>query len=54
MRALNAFIHDVYHGQEILRAGRIPAELVLHNPQFRPEMVGQAVPQAACLRALWA
>ena len=44
VRALNAFIHDVYHGQEILRAGRIPAELVLHNPQFRPEMVGQAVP----------
>ena len=44
VRALNAFIHDVYHGQEILRAGHIPAELVLHNPQFRPEMVGQAVP----------
>ena len=44
VRALNAFIHDVYHGQEILRAGRVPAELVLHNPQFRPEMVGQSLP----------
>jgi uncharacterized circularly permuted ATP-grasp superfamily protein len=44
VRALNAFIHDVYHGQEILRAGHIPSELVLHNPQFRPQMVGQAQP----------
>jgi uncharacterized circularly permuted ATP-grasp superfamily protein len=44
VRALNAFIHDVYHGQEILRAGRVPAELVLHNSQFRQEMVGQSLP----------
>jgi uncharacterized circularly permuted ATP-grasp superfamily protein len=38
--ALNRFIHDVYHGQEILKAGIVPAEQVLHNAQFRPEMVG--------------
>jgi uncharacterized circularly permuted ATP-grasp superfamily protein len=44
VRALNAFIHDVYHGQEILRAGRMPRSLVLHNMQFRPEMVGQDLP----------
>ena len=44
VRALNAFIHDVYHGQEILRAGRVPRDLVLHNAQFRPEMVGQDLP----------
>jgi uncharacterized circularly permuted ATP-grasp superfamily protein len=41
--ALNRFIHDVYHGQEILRAGCIPAEPVLNNAQFRPEMKGVAV-----------
>jgi uncharacterized circularly permuted ATP-grasp superfamily protein len=40
VKALNAFIHDVYHGQDILRAGRMPERLVLHNPQFRPEMMG--------------
>jgi uncharacterized circularly permuted ATP-grasp superfamily protein len=42
--ALNRFIHDVYHEQEILRAGVIPAEQVLRNAQFRPEMVGVQVP----------
>ena len=42
--ALNRFIHDVYHEQAILRAGVIPAEQVLHNAQFRPQMVGVNVP----------
>lgn len=42
--ALNAFLHDVYHDQEILRAGRIPAEQVLCNVQYRPEMQGIDVP----------
>jgi uncharacterized circularly permuted ATP-grasp superfamily protein len=42
--ALNRFIHDVYHGQEILKAGLIPAEQVLRNSQFRPEMVNVDVP----------
>ena len=27
VRALNAFIADIYHEQDILRAGRVPAEL---------------------------
>lgn len=44
VRALNAFIHDVYHDQDILRAGKIPERLILHNPQFRPEMAGQSLP----------
>jgi uncharacterized circularly permuted ATP-grasp superfamily protein len=44
VRALNAFIHDVYHEREILRAGRIPSRLILNNPQFRPEMAGLDVP----------
>jgi uncharacterized circularly permuted ATP-grasp superfamily protein len=40
VRALNAFIHDIYHRQEILRAGRIPQDLILQNAAFVPEMVG--------------
>lgn len=40
VKALNAFLHDIYHGQDILRAGRIPREQVVDNAQFRPEMIG--------------
>ena len=43
--ALNRFIHDVYHDQDILRAGLIPKDLVLRNSQYRPEMKGVAVPR---------
>jgi uncharacterized circularly permuted ATP-grasp superfamily protein len=43
VRALNAFIHDIYHGRAILKAGRIPSEQVLENAQFRPEMQDVAV-----------
>ena len=46
VRALNAFISDIYHSQEILRAGRIPAEDVLCNAQYRPEMQGIDVPSS--------
>ncbi|WP_418315268.1 circularly permuted type 2 ATP-grasp protein [Piscinibacter sakaiensis] len=42
--AMNRFIHDIYHDQEILRAGIIPAEQILKNAQFRPEMMGVSVP----------
>jgi uncharacterized circularly permuted ATP-grasp superfamily protein len=42
--ALNRFIHDVYHGQEIIKAGLVPAEQITQNAQFRPEMVGINVP----------
>ncbi|MCS4510345.1 circularly permuted type 2 ATP-grasp protein [Xylophilus ampelinus] len=42
--ALNRFLHDVYHDQEIIRAGVIPAEQILQNAQFRPEMMGVDVP----------
>jgi uncharacterized circularly permuted ATP-grasp superfamily protein len=44
VRALNAFIHDIYHDQQILKAGIVPAEQVLCNPQYRPEMQGVDVP----------
>ncbi len=42
--ALNRFVHDVYHGQDILKAGLVPADLVLGNTQYRPEMQGVDVP----------
>ncbi len=42
--ALNRFLEDIYHGQEILKAGIIPAEPVLNNAQFRKEMMGLNVP----------
>ncbi|WP_026349750.1 circularly permuted type 2 ATP-grasp protein [Bordetella sp. FB-8] len=38
VRALNMFIHDIYHGHDIVRAGIIPAEHVFLNSQYRPEM----------------
>ncbi|GAA6143476.1 circularly permuted type 2 ATP-grasp protein [Hydrogenophaga sp. 5NK40-0174] len=42
--ALNRFIHDVYHDQEIIRAGIVPADQLFQNNQFRPEMMGVDVP----------
>ena len=40
VRALNAFMHDIYHRQEILKAGRIPEDLIIQNSAFVPEMIG--------------
>ena len=40
VRALNAFLYDIYHRQEIIRAGRIPAEVIVQNAAFVPDMVG--------------
>lgn len=40
VRAINAFLHDIYHRQEIIRAGRIPQEIISKNSAFLPEMVG--------------
>jgi uncharacterized circularly permuted ATP-grasp superfamily protein len=45
IKALNNFLHDIYHGQEILREGLIPPNRVLQNSQYRPEMQGLEVPQ---------
>ncbi|MEX8516925.1 MAG: circularly permuted type 2 ATP-grasp protein [Leptothrix sp. (in: b-proteobacteria)] len=42
--ALNRFIHDVYHDQEIIKAGIVPADQIMRNAQFRPEMIGVDVP----------
>jgi uncharacterized circularly permuted ATP-grasp superfamily protein len=34
----------VYHGQDIIKAGVVPAEQIFQNAQFRPEMMGVDVP----------
>ncbi|MBY5931801.1 circularly permuted type 2 ATP-grasp protein [Tateyamaria omphalii] len=44
VRALNAFLHDIYHRQEIVRAGRLPAEMIARNDAFLPEMIGVSPP----------
>jgi uncharacterized circularly permuted ATP-grasp superfamily protein len=47
VRALNLFLHDVYHRREIVRAGRIAEALLLQNEAFRPEMQDVDVPAGA-------
>ena len=44
VKALNMFLHDIYHDQEILKAGKIPAEQILNNAQYRPVMKGIDLP----------
>ncbi|WP_298351778.1 circularly permuted type 2 ATP-grasp protein [Rhodoblastus sp.] len=44
VKALNMFLTDVYGAQEIIRAGVVPAGLVLRNPAYRPELQGRRVP----------
>ena len=44
VKAINAYINDVYGAREILRAGILPEDLVFQNPAFRPEMNGHRVP----------
>jgi uncharacterized circularly permuted ATP-grasp superfamily protein len=46
VRALNLFLADVYHDQEILKAGKIPSAFVLTNASYLPEMQGFSVPAA--------
>ncbi len=44
VEALNRFLHDIYHDQEILKAGLIPSDQILNNSQFRSEMLGVDLP----------
>ena len=44
VRAINAFLWDIYNRQEILRAGRIPQELISKNEAFVPQMMGFTPP----------
>ena len=44
VRALNAFMHDLYHRQEIIRSGRLPERLFRENSAWLPQMVGFTPP----------
>src|SRR6202162_4291041 len=44
VKALNAYIKDVYGRREVIKAGIVPEDLIFRNPVFRPEMNGQKVP----------
>ena len=44
VRALNLFLHDIYHDRQILKEGHIPAQEVLQNSQYRAVMQGMDLP----------
>ena len=44
VRAINQFLYDIYHRQEIVKAGRIPAEMIERNEAFLPQMCGVSPP----------
>ena len=44
VRAMNAFLHDIYHRQEIVRAGRLPEAMVSGNAAFLDRMIGFTPP----------
>lgn len=44
VRALNAFLHDIHHRQEIVRAGILPVEMIARNDAFLQNMVGVEPP----------
>jgi uncharacterized circularly permuted ATP-grasp superfamily protein len=44
VQAINAFLIDIYGERKILRDGILPPDLILGNPQFRPEVVGSRPP----------
>jgi uncharacterized circularly permuted ATP-grasp superfamily protein len=44
VRAINAFLHDIYHRQEIIRAGRVPQRLIAENAAYLPQMAGMVPP----------
>ena len=43
--AINRFLADIYHGQEILKAGLIPEDQILANDQYAVAMIGTRVPR---------
>lgn len=44
VRAINAFLYDIYHRREIVKAGRIPEQIIAENDAFLPHMVGVEPP----------
>lgn len=48
IHALNLFIHDLYHGQKILKDGIVPADIILSSKAYRKQCVGFNPP-----RGIW-
>ena len=44
VEAINAFLDDIYGERRILKEGVLPEDLILGNPQFRPEIAGMRPP----------
>ena len=44
VEAINAFLQDIYGDRRILGEGLLPEDLVMGNPQFRPEIAGMRPP----------
>jgi len=44
VQALNAFLHDIYHDQEIVKAGKVPERLIVGNAAYLPQMEGFSPP----------
>ncbi len=44
VKALNLFLADIYGARDILKSGVMPADIVLGNPYYQPEMAGRPVP----------
>lgn len=51
VQALNAFIHDIYHKQHIVRDGIIPRSIIVSNTYFRFEMMNLDVPGGVYITA---
>lgn len=45
MKTLNLFLHDIYHKQEIVKEGIVPAWVIESARHFRPEFMGFDVPK---------
>lgn len=44
VRALNMFLHDIYHSREIIKSGIVSEDILKHS-QYRPEMFNVDVPR---------
>jgi len=51
VQALNAFLHDIYHHEHIVRDGIIPRRMIVSNVYYRPEMVSLDVPGGVYITA---
>ncbi len=45
LRALNLFLHDIYHDQHILNDGVVPRDLIVNARHYRREFLGADVPK---------